>query len=176
MDKPKELVELFQRREEYDKACHEYNRVLKQTKEAQSEFFSYLYDVQHTGIGSRIIDYIIAAQLLFIEKEDVSEGDLSFVLLNETTVTCALLGKDKNVEIPYNIFSMSDNEYQTYLEKLRDEKVKQKFKEEEERLRKEEIEHYLSLLEHKKEVEKQLAYYLEEYGDDIVLLTKQPKT
>jgi hypothetical protein len=34
----------------------------------------------------------------------------------------------------------------------------------------------LSLLEHKKEVEKQLAYYLEEYGDDIVLLTKQPKT
>lgn len=176
MDKPKELVTLFQKLEKYDNAGLEYNRINKQKKEAQSEYFSCLYDVQYNGIGRRIVDYIIAAQLLFLKKEDIQEGNLQFMELNKTSVTCQIIGREEEVEIPYSIFNMSEGDFQVFLEKLRDEKVKQKFKEEEERLRKEEIEHYLSLLEHKAEVEKQLERYRDEYGDDIVLLTKQPKS
>lgn len=80
MDKPKELVELFQKLEEYNKASVEYIKATSRKNITQSEYFSCLYDVQHTGIGSRIIDYIIAAQLLFLEKEDIQEGNLQFMV------------------------------------------------------------------------------------------------
>lgn len=173
MSKPKELVELFQRLEEYNKASVEYIKAKSRKDITHAEYFSYLYDVQYKGIGRRIVDYIIAAQLLFLKKEDIHEGNLSFIELNKTSITCQLIGREEEVEIPYSIFNMSKGDFQVFLEKLRDEKVKQKFKEEEERLRKEEIEHYLSLLEHKKEVEKQLERYRDEYGDDIVLLEKR---
>jgi len=173
MDKPKELVELFQKLEEYNKASVEYIKATSHKNITQSEYFSCLYDVQYNGIGGRIVDYIIAAQLLFLEKEDIQEGNLQFMELNKTSVTCQIIGREEEVEIPYSIFNMSKGDFQVFLEKLRDEKVKQKFKEEEEEQRKEDIEHYLSLLKHKSEVEKQLEYYQNEYGKDIILLEKR---
>jgi len=173
MDKPKELVELFQKLEEYNKASVEYIKAKSQKNNAQSAYFSCLYNVQYKDIGGRIVDYIIAAQLLFLEKEDIQEGNLQFMELNKTSVTCQIIGREEEVEIPYSIFNMSKGDFQVFLEKLRDEKVKQKFKEEEEEQRKEDIEHYLSLLKHKSEVEKQLEYYQNEYGKDIILLEKR---
>jgi hypothetical protein len=173
MDKPKELVELFQKLEEYNKASVEYIKAKSQKNYAQAEYFSCLYNVQYKDIGGRIVDYIIAAQLLFLKKEDIQEGNLQFIELNKTSVTCQIIGREEEVEIPYSIFNMSKGDFQVFLEKLRDEKVKQKFKEEEEEQRKEDIEHYLSLLKHKSEVEKQLEYYQNEYGKDIILLEKR---